>query len=85
MTLEVKVDDLHFQYQPRVSQDASLVQIVWFQLKPVTSYRADKVKFTDEQTDRQTDRGTDRRTGNDNTIRPERPRVKSASGVSGWY
>ena len=27
MTLNVKVNDLHFQYQPRVSQDACLVQI----------------------------------------------------------
>ena len=27
MTLKVKVNDLHFQYQPRVSQDACLVQI----------------------------------------------------------
>ena len=27
MTLKVKVSDLHFQYQPRVSQDACLVQI----------------------------------------------------------
>ena len=25
MTLKVKVNDLHFQYQPRVSQDACLV------------------------------------------------------------
>ena len=30
MTLKVKVNDLHFQYQPRVSQDACLVQIWWF-------------------------------------------------------
>ena len=47
-----KVNDLHFQYQPRVSQDACLVQIWWLQLKSVTSYRADKVKFTDGRTDR---------------------------------
>ena len=59
MTLKVKVNDLHFQYQLRVSQDACLVQIWWFQLKPVTSYRADKVKFTDGQTDGQTDAGND--------------------------
>ena len=30
MTLKVKVNDLHFQYQPRVSQEACLVQIWWF-------------------------------------------------------
>ena len=27
MTLKINVNDLHFQYQPRVSQDACLVQI----------------------------------------------------------
>ena len=59
MTLKIKVNDLHFQYQPRVSQDACLVQIWWFQLKFVRSYRADKVKFTDRQTDRRTDAGND--------------------------
>ena len=52
MTLKVKVNDLYFQYQPRVSQDPSLVQIWWSQLKPVTSYRADKEKFTVGRTDR---------------------------------
>ena len=30
MTLKVKVNDLDFQYQPRVSQDACVVQIWWF-------------------------------------------------------
>ena len=30
MTLKVKVNDLHFQYKPRVSQDACMVQIWWF-------------------------------------------------------
>ena len=30
MTLKVKLNDLHFQYQPRVSKDACLVQIWWF-------------------------------------------------------
>ena len=69
MTLKIKVSDLHFQYQPRVSQDASLVQIWWlrFQLKSVMSYHADKVlvKFTDGRTDRKMDGRTD--TGNDNT------------------
>ena len=39
MTLKVKVNDLHFLYQPRVSQDACLEQIWWFLLKSVTSYR----------------------------------------------
>ena len=61
ITLKVTVNDLHFQYPLRVSQDACLVQIWWFQLKSVMSYRADKVKFMDGQTDRQTD------TGNNNT------------------
>ena len=56
MTLKVKVNDLHFQYQPRVSQGACLVQIWWFQLKYVMSYRADKVKFTDRRTDRRRQR-----------------------------
>ena len=51
MALKVKVNDLHSQYQPRVSQDACLSQIWWFHLNSVTSYRADKVKFTDGRTD----------------------------------
>ena len=59
MTLKVKVSDLYFQRQPRVSHDACLVQIWWFQLKSVTSYRADKVTFTDGRTDRRTDAGND--------------------------
>ena len=59
MTFKVKVNELHFQYQPRVSQDACLVQILWFQLKSVKSYRVDKVKFTDGWTDRWTDAGND--------------------------
>ena len=50
MNLKVKVNDPCFQYQPRVSHDACLMQIRWFQLKTVTSYCADKVKFTDGQT-----------------------------------
>ena len=45
------VNDPYFQYQPRVSYDACLVQIWWFQLKFVMSYHADKVKFTDRRTD----------------------------------
>ena len=52
MTLKVKVNDSHFQYQNRVSRNACLVQIWRFQLKSVTSYHADKVKFTDRQVDR---------------------------------
>ena len=59
MTLKVKANDLHFQYQPRVSQDACLVQIRWFQLKFVMSYCADKEKFTDRRVDRRTDTGND--------------------------
>ena len=31
ITLKVKVNDSHFQYQSSVSQDACLVQIYWFQ------------------------------------------------------
>ena len=30
MTLKVKINDPYFQYQPRVSHDACLVQIWWF-------------------------------------------------------
>ena len=45
MTLNVMVNDLYFQYQQRVSQVACLVQIWWFQLKFMTSYRADKPNF----------------------------------------
>ena len=49
--LKVKVNDLYFQYQLRVSNDACLAPIWWSQLKSVTSYRADKVKFTEGRTD----------------------------------
>ena len=45
MTLKVKVNDPYFQYQTRVSQDAYLVQIWWFQSKYVISYCADKPNF----------------------------------------
>ena len=41
-TLQVKVNHPHFQYQPRVSQNACLVQIWSFKLKFVTSFCADK-------------------------------------------
>ena len=54
MTLKVMVNDLHFRNQPKVSQDACLVQIWIIQLNYVMSYHAEKVKFTDR--DRQTDR-----------------------------
>ena len=65
MTLKIKVNDLYFQYQLRVSQDACLVRIWWFQLKSVT-LSCDKQKFTDGRTD----------AGNDNT-----PSAWKASGV----
>ena len=51
MTSKVNVNDLHFQYQPRVSQYACLKQIWGFQLWPVMRYRADKLKFTDGPTE----------------------------------
>ena len=73
ITLKVKVNDLHFQYQPRVSQDACMVQIWRFQLKSVTSYRADKVKFTGGRTDGQTEATTI-------PLRPERPRGGGGGG-----
>ena len=62
-----------FNYS-RESQYARLVQIWWFQLKSVTSYRVDKVMFaggrtdihthgqTDRQTERKKERQTDRQT-----------------------
>ena len=62
ITLKVKVNDTYFQYQPRVSHDACLVQIWWFQLKSARSYRAEKVKFTDGRTNGRTDGQTDGRT-----------------------
>ena len=45
VTLKVKVNDSHFQYQLRISQDVCLVQIWQFQLKSMTSYHADKPNF----------------------------------------
>ena len=36
MTLKVKVNDPYFQYQLRVSHDACLLQIWWFQLKKLS-------------------------------------------------
>ena len=50
--LKVKDDDPPFQYQPRVSQNACLVQISRFYVKSVTSYRSERAKFMDRQTDR---------------------------------
>ena len=43
MVLMVKAS--YFQYQLRESQDAYLVQIWWFSLKSIKSYRTDKPKF----------------------------------------
>ena len=55
MTLKAKVNDNGFQYQPKVSHDACLVQIWWFQLKSVMNYRAAQVNlWMDGWTDRQT-------------------------------
>ena len=45
MTLKIKINDPYFQYQTRISQDARLVQIWWFQPKSVMSYCADKPNF----------------------------------------
>ena len=59
MTLMVKVNDLHFQYQLRVSHDTCLVQIWWCQLKSATSYRVDNVKFADRQRDGRAHTGKD--------------------------
>ena len=73
MTLKAKVNDPYFQYQPRVSHNACLVQIWWFQPKSVTSSRADKVKFTDGRTD----------AGNDNT--PSAWEVKGKNEKSSEY
>ena len=57
MTSKVKVNDPYFQNQPRVSQDACLVQSWWFYLKSLMSFRVDKGKSrADGRTDRRTDR-----------------------------
>ena len=55
ITWKVIANDPHFQYQSGVSHNVCLVQIWWFQLKSVTSYRVDKAKFMDGRTDRQMD------------------------------
>ena len=65
MTLKVMVNDLHFQYQARVSQDACLEQICWFEFKPVKSYHVAKIKFADKKTAGRIDNRTD--AGKDNT------------------
>ena len=57
LTLKVKVNDPHFQYQLRVSHAACLVQISLFKLKSVTSYCTDKAKLTDGRIDRRTNAG----------------------------
>ena len=62
MTMNVTVNDPHFQYQLRVFQDACFVQIWWFQLKSVMSYHTDKVMFTYGHKDVLTDGRIDRRT-----------------------
>ena len=62
---EVKVGELHFQYQQRISNDTCLVSIWWFYPKSVTKLSRGQGKFY-ERTDRQADRLKD--TGNDNTI-----------------
>ena len=45
MTLKVQVNDLHFQYQLRVSHHACLVQIWWLYLKSISSHCVDKSIF----------------------------------------
>ena len=60
MILKHKVNDLHFQHM-----SVSLVQILWFQLKSVTNYRVDTVKFTNRRTKGRTDRRAC--AGNNNT------------------
>ena len=64
MTLKANVNDLHFQYQLRVSKNACFVQTWWLQFKFVSSYRADKDTFTDRHNGRATDRWAD--AGSDN-------------------
>ena len=49
ITLKDKVNEPHFQYQPRVSQDACLVQIWLFQAKSVRSYQECKPNFLEFQ------------------------------------
>ena len=45
MTLKVKVNELHFQNQLRVSKNACLVQIWWLYPKSIMSYHTDKLNF----------------------------------------
>ena len=45
MTLKVTINNVYFQYQLRVSQNACLLQIWWFGPKSATSHRADKPNF----------------------------------------
>ena len=82
MTLKVGVNDLYFQHQSRVSHGACLVQIWWFQLKSVRTYRVDKVKFTDGQTDGRPDRWTN--AGNDNTHSTQKAKGKNSNLCANW-
>ena len=45
MTLKVKINAYHFQYQLCESKDAYLVQIWWFQLKSIKRYHTDQLYF----------------------------------------
>ena len=45
LTLKVKVNDIHFQYQLKISHNACSVQIWWFYHKSMTSYHTDKPNF----------------------------------------
>ena len=45
MALKVKVNYPHFQYQPRESWDAYLVQMWWILLKSIANYCTDKPNF----------------------------------------
>ena len=45
ITLNVKVNDLHFQHQQKISHDVCLVKIWWLKPKSVTSYCADNPNF----------------------------------------
>ena len=76
MSLKVKVSDPHFQYQQlRLSLDACLMQIWWIQLKSVTSYHADKVKFTQVYAGLRT--AGDKMQATTIPLWPERPRGKN--------
>ena len=93
MSLMVNVNDPHFQCQLRVSHDACLVHIWWFQLQSVMCYRADMVKFTDRHPDGRTDGREDGRPKGQTQattipLRSERPRghenCKTSSARLQW-